>query len=66
LDLLLTREAVITLAVLGAVFSSAASMLQVRGTIGAPRARQLNIAGYVCMGISMFLFIVVGYRGPAG
>jgi hypothetical protein len=61
-DLLLTREAVITLAVLGAVFSTAASILQVRGTIGAGRARQLNLAGYVFMGISMLLFIVVGYR----
>ena len=62
MDLLLTREAVITLAVLGAVFSTAASILQVRGTIGAAGARQLNVAGYVFMGISMLLFIVVGYR----
>jgi len=61
-DLLLTREAVITLAVLGAVFSTASSVLQVRGKISALRARQLNVTGYVCMGISMFLFIVVGYR----
>ena len=63
MDLLLTREAVITLAVLGAVFSTAASALQVRGTISAPRARQLNYAGYACMGVSMLLFIMVGYRG---
>ena len=63
MDLLLTREAVITLAVLGAIFSTAASLLQVRGTIGALRARQLNYAGYACMGASMLLFIVVGYRG---
>ena len=62
MDLLLTREAVIALAVLGAVFSTAASILQVRGTIGAARARQLNVAGYVFMGVSMLLFIVVGYR----
>jgi hypothetical protein len=65
MDLLLTREAVITLAVLGAVFSTAASVLQVRGKIGAFRARQLNLTGYVLMGISMALFIVVGFRGPA-
>lgn len=64
MDWLLTREVVISLAVLGAVFSTASSVLQVRGRIGAPRARQLNVAGYVCMGISMLLFIVVGYRGP--
>jgi uncharacterized protein with PQ loop repeat len=62
MDLLLTREAVITLAVLGAVFSTAASVLQVRRRITAFRARQLNLTGYVLMGISMALFIVVGYR----
>jgi hypothetical protein len=61
-DLLLTREAVIGLAVLGAVLSTAASALQVRGTISAMRARQLNVAGYACMGVSMLLFIIVGYR----
>jgi hypothetical protein len=64
LDWLLTREVVITLAVLAASPSVAASVLQVRGKISALRARQLNVAGYVCMGISMLLFIVVGYRGP--
>ena len=62
MDWLLTREVVIGLAILGAVFSTASSVLQVRGKISAFRARQLNVAGYVCMGISMFLFIVVGYR----
>lgn len=63
MDWLLTRETVIALAVLGAIFSTAASVLQVRGTIGAARARQLNIVGYAFMGASMLLFIVVGYRG---
>jgi hypothetical protein len=61
-DWLVTREAVITLAVLGAVASTAASALQVRGKIDASRARQLNIAGYVLMGLSMLLFIIAGYR----
>ena len=65
MDWILTREAVIGLAVLGAVFSTASSVLQVRGKIGAFRARQLNVAGYACMGVSMLLFIIVGYRGPA-
>jgi hypothetical protein len=63
-DWLLTREVVISLAVLGAVFSTASSVLQVRGKISAFRARQMNVAGYACMGISILLFIVVGYRGP--
>jgi hypothetical protein len=62
MDWLLTREAVISLAVLGAVFSTAASALQVRGKIGPARASQLNSAGYACMGVSMLLFIIVGYR----
>ena len=62
MDWLLTRAAVITLAVLGALASTAASMLQVRGLISAERARQLNLAGYVLMGISMALFIVAGFR----
>jgi hypothetical protein len=61
-DWLLTREAVIGLAVLGAIVATAASMLQVRGRISALRARQLNLAGYVLMAISMALFIVAGFR----
>jgi hypothetical protein len=65
LDWLLTREVVITLAVMAAIPSVAASVLQVRGKISAARARQLNLAGYVLMGISMALFIIVGFRAPA-
>jgi hypothetical protein len=60
---LLTREAVITLAVLGAAASTSASYLQVRGKISAARASQLNIVGYAFMGVSMALFIIVGFRG---
>ena len=62
MEWLLTREAVITLAVLGAIPSVAASVLQARGAISAMRARQLNMAGYALMAISMTLFIVVGFR----
>jgi hypothetical protein len=62
MDWLLTREAVIALAVLGAFASTAASVLQVRGRISAARARQLNLAGYLLMGISMALFVVIGFR----
>ena len=65
MDWLLTREAVIALAVLGAIASSTASALRVRGTLSALRARQLNLLGYVLMGISMALFIGAGYRAPA-
>ena len=66
MDWLLTREAVITLAVLGGIASVAASVLQVRGAISALRARKLNLAGYVFMGISMLLFIAAGMRGGEG
>jgi high-affinity Fe2+/Pb2+ permease len=62
MEWLLTREAVITLAVVGAILSVAASVLQVRGAINAPRARQFNLVGYALMAISMILFIVIGFR----
>jgi hypothetical protein len=62
MEWLLAREVVIGLAVLGAIASTAASLLQVRGSIGAARARQLNATGYALMGISMALFIIVGFR----
>jgi hypothetical protein len=48
--------------VLGVIPSVAASVLQVRGKISAPTARQLNLAGYALMGTSMLLFIVIGFR----
>ena len=59
---LLTREAVITLAVLGAFASVIASILQTNGRISAERARLLNYAGYGFMAASMLLFIVIGFR----
>ena len=62
MDWLLSREAVITLAVLGAIASTAATVLQVRGLLTAERARHLNRVGYVLMGISMALFVVIGFR----
>ena len=62
MDWLLAREAVITLAVLGAIVSVSASLLQSSGRINAGRARQLNTAGYGFMAVSMLLFIVAGIR----
>ena len=62
MEVLLDRRVVIGLAVAGAVFSTAASLLQARGRITAARAHQLNLAGYALMGVSMLLFIVVGFR----
>jgi len=65
MELLLTRPVIIGLAIAGALVALAASMLQTRGTIDAERARQVNLAGYVLMGLSMALFIAVGLRGGA-
>ena len=62
MEVLLDRRVVIGLAVAGAVFSTAASLLQARGSISAERARQLNLAGYALMAASMLLFIIVGFR----
>ena len=62
MEVLLDRRVVIGLAVAGAVFSTAASLLQARGSIGAVRARQLNLVGYALMAVSMLLFIVAGLR----
>ena len=62
MDLIFSRPLVIALAILGAVASTLATVLQSRNVIAAPRARQLNVAGYCCMGVSMLLFIVAGFR----
>jgi high-affinity Fe2+/Pb2+ permease len=63
MEVVLTRPVVIGLAIAGAACSVAASALQTRGAISAERAHQLNLAGYVLMGISMALFVWVGLRG---
>jgi len=58
MELLLSRPVVIGLAVLGAVLSSSASLLQMRGYIGEKAGRALNWAGYGVMGASMLLFVL--------
>ena len=62
MEWLLTREVVVSLAVLGALPSVAASVLAARGGISSARARQLNLVGYSLMGMSMLLFIIAGFR----
>ena len=62
MEWLLARPTVIGLAVIGGVLSVVAMLLRKRE--GAQKmARQLDIAGYVFMGTSILLFIVVGFRG---
>ena len=63
MDLLLTKPVVVTLAVIGAVLATAASMLQKRGLVSERDARILNYAGYGVMGASMLLFVFAGLRG---
>jgi hypothetical protein len=60
MELLLARPVVVTLAILGAVLSSSASFLQMRGYVGAKAARALNWVGYGFMGVSMLLFAFAG------
>ena len=63
LDPLLTRPVVVVLAVLGAVLSTAASVLQVKRLVSERTARLINYAGYGVMGVSMLLFILAGLLG---
>jgi predicted membrane channel-forming protein YqfA (hemolysin III family) len=65
-EIVLTRPVIIGLAIAGALFATAASVLQAKRKVSAERARQLNLTGYVLMGLSMALFIVVGLRGGGG
>jgi len=60
---LLDRRVVIGLAIAGALCSSAASFLEVRGKLGERGARNLNYAGYALMGASMLLFAWAGLTG---
>ena len=65
MEILLTRPVVVGLAIAGALCALAASALQKRGVVTEARANRLNLAGYVLMGVSMLLFVVVGLRGGA-
>jgi hypothetical protein len=60
MELLLTKPVVVTLAILGAVLSSSASFLQMRGYVSEKTAKALNWAGYAVMGASMLLFVLAG------
>lgn len=62
-EALLSRPAVVGLAVLGAVLVLAASTLSASGRIDPLQARRLNAAGYAAMGASMLLFVIAGLRG---
>ena len=60
---LLSRSTVITVAVLGAALAGAAPLLLAR--LGKRRSKLLNQTGYALTALSITLFIVAGFRGPA-
>ena len=61
MDWLLTRPTVTGLAITGGVLSVAAILLRKREG-KAKLAAQVDMAGYIFMGISMLLFIAIGFR----
>ncbi len=63
MEFLLTRAVVVGLAVLGALLSTAATLLQRRGVLTERGAQTLNYAGYGVMAVSMSLFVLAGLRG---
>lgn len=60
MELLLTKPVVVTLALIGAVLSAAASFLQTRGYVSEKTGKGINYAGYGVMGASMALFVLAG------
>ena len=66
METLLTKPAVVSLAVLGALIAVAASVLRATGKLNQAQARRLNVVSYVVMGASMLLFALAGLRGVSG
>jgi len=63
MDFLLTRPVVVTLAILGALLATTASILQAKGILGPRGGKVLNYTGYAAMALSMALFAFAGLRG---
>ncbi|HEX2332821.1 MAG TPA: hypothetical protein VHI32_06575 [Burkholderiales bacterium] len=64
MEVLLTKPVVVTLAVIGALLSTAASSLQTRNYVSEKTGKAMNYAGYGAMGASMLLFVLAGLWGP--
>lgn len=60
MEALLSKPVVVALAIIGALLSTAASFLQMRGYVGEKTGKALNWAGYGVMGASMLLFLLSG------
>ncbi len=63
MEIVLTKPAVVALAVLGALLCTGASFLQMRGYVSEKAGKALNWAGYGVMGASILLFVLAGLRG---
>ena len=63
MEIVLTKPAVVALAVLGALLCTGASFLQMRGYVSEKAGKAMNWAGYGVMGASMLLFVLAGLRG---
>ena len=63
MDVLLSRESMIGLALIGGVLSLAVMVLQGTGRAGPALVKRLNRAAYGFMLASVTVFIVAGFRG---
>ena len=63
MEIVLTKPAVVALAVLGALLCTGAAFLQMRGYVSEKAGKALNWAGYGVMGASILLFVLAGLRG---
>jgi Na+/H+-dicarboxylate symporter len=59
MDWIVSREVMISMAVLGAIAAMLATLPRIRSS---GLARSLNLAGYVLMGSSVLVFIILGLR----
>ena len=63
MEVLLSRPAIVALAVLGAILAVAASLLRAAGKLNEVQARRVSFAAYIVMGASMLLFALAGLLG---
>jgi hypothetical protein len=64
MELLLSKPVVVSLAIAGALLSTAASFLQTRNYVSEKTGKAMNYAGYGAMAASMLLFVLTGLWMP--
>jgi membrane protein insertase Oxa1/YidC/SpoIIIJ len=65
IDFILSRETVITLAIIGGVFSMIVSWCRKNGKASEQVIKWMNKISYICMSVSIFLFIAAGLFGTS-